>query len=65
MLFRSRLDRGVPTPVVVEAAARHLGAPVEAVAALLDDDRTPPATDQDLVRFAQDLARLRREVRRS
>ncbi len=62
---RLRLDRGVPTPVVVEAAARHLGAPVEAVAALLDDDRTPPATDQDLVRFAQDLARLRREVRRS
>jgi hypothetical protein len=62
---RLRLDRGAPTPVVVEAAARHLGAPVEAVAALLDDDRMPPATDQDLVRFAQDLARLRREVRRS
>jgi hypothetical protein len=51
--------------VVVEAAARHLGVPVEVVATLLDDDRMPPATDQDLVRFAQDLARLRREVRRS
>lgn len=62
---RLRLDRGAATPVVVEATARHLDAPVEAVAALLDDDRTPPATDHDLVRFAQDLARLRREVRRS
>lgn len=62
---RLRLDRGTPAPVVTEAAARHLGAPLEAVAALLDDDRMPPATDQDLVRFAQDLARLRREVRRS
>lgn len=62
---RLRLDRAAPPAVVTEAAARHLDAPVEAVAALLDDDRMPPATDQDLVRFAQDLARLRREVRRS
>ncbi|GAA1527417.1 DUF4350 domain-containing protein [Nocardioides humi] len=62
---RLRLDRGTAPPAVAEAAARHLGAPVATVAALLDDDRTPPATDQDLVRFAQDLARLRREVRRS
>ncbi|TNM46066.1 DUF4350 domain-containing protein [Nocardioides albidus] len=62
---RLRLDRGAPTQVVVEAAARHLGAPAETVAALLDDHRMPPATDQDLVRLAQDLARLRREVRRS
>ncbi|MBM7516246.1 DUF4350 domain-containing protein [Nocardioides nitrophenolicus] len=62
---RLRLDRGAPTHAVVEATARHLGAPVEAVSALLDDHRTAPATDQDLVRFAQDLARLRREVRRS
>ncbi|MCG8152220.1 hypothetical protein GUY44_17150, partial [Pimelobacter simplex] len=50
---------------VVEATARHLGAPVESVAALLDDDRPPPANDQELVRLAQDLARLRREVRRA
>lgn len=62
---RLRLDRGAAPPVVAEAAARHLGAPVESVAALLDDHRPPPATDHDLVRFAQDLARLRREVRRS
>ncbi|MBM0124091.1 DUF4350 domain-containing protein [Pimelobacter simplex] len=62
---RLRLDRAAPPAAVTEAAARHLGVPVEAVAALLDDDRTTPATDHDLVRFAQDLARLRREVRRS
>ncbi|MCR1786543.1 DUF4350 domain-containing protein [Nocardioides carbamazepini] len=61
-----RLDRGAPPPVVAETAARLLDAPVESIAALLDADRTPPpATDQDLVRFAQDLAQLRREVRRS
>ncbi|WGX98013.1 DUF4350 domain-containing protein [Nocardioides sp. L-11A] len=62
---RLRLDRGAPPPVVAEAVARQLDAPVESIAVLLDDDRTPPATDQDLVRFAQDLAQLRREVRRS
>jgi len=62
---RLRLDRRADPPAVVAAAARHLGAPVEAVAALLDTDRPPPATDHDLVRLAQDLARLRREVRRS
>ncbi|MDQ6523676.1 DUF4350 domain-containing protein [Nocardioides sp. LHD-245] len=62
---RLRLDRGTPPPVVAEAAARHLGTSVESIAVLLDDDRTPPATDQDLIRFAQDLAHLRREVRRS
>ncbi|GAA3668727.1 DUF4350 domain-containing protein [Nocardioides ginsengisoli] len=59
------LDRTAPTPAVVEATARQLGAPVESVAALLDDDRMPPANDQELVRLAQDLARLRREVRRA
>lgn len=60
-----RLDRRAAPAAVVEATARHLGAPVESVAALLDDDRPPPANDQELVRLAQDLARLRREVRRA
>ena len=60
-----RLDRAAATPAVVEATARHLGAPVESIAALLDDDTLPPATDHELVRLAQDLARLRREVRRA
>ncbi|MEV5001365.1 DUF4350 domain-containing protein [Nocardioides sp. LML1-1-1.1] len=60
---RLGLDRRAATPEVVEATARHLGAPVEQVGPLLDDTH-PPATDQDLVRLAQELARLRREVRR-
>lgn len=60
---RLGLDRRAPTAEVVEAAARHLGAPPEQVGPLLDDSH-PPATDQDLVRLAQELARLRREVRR-
>jgi hypothetical protein len=59
------LDRTAPTSAVAEAAARQLGAPVESVAALLDDDRMPPANDHELVRLAQDLARLRREARRA
>ncbi|WP_418058049.1 DUF4350 domain-containing protein [Pimelobacter simplex] len=59
------LDRRAAPAAVVEAAARHLGTPVESVAALLDDHRPPPANDQELVRLAQDLALLRREVRRA
>ncbi|WP_436700199.1 DUF4350 domain-containing protein [Nocardioides sp. BYT-33-1] len=62
---RLRLDRGAPAAAVAAAAAHQLGTPVEDIAPLLDDEQTPPASDQDLVRLAQDLAQLRREVRRS
>lgn len=60
---RLRLDRRADTTAVVEATARHLGMPREALQELLDD-RRPPASDQELVGLAQELARLRREVRR-
>ncbi len=58
------LDRRAGTAEVVEATARHTGAAPGQVAALLDDTTYTPATDQDLVALAQELARLRREVRR-
>lgn len=61
---RLGVDRRAGTAAVVEAAARHLGAPQEPLAALLDDHSPPPATDQELVRLGQELAQLRREVRR-
>lgn len=61
---RLGLDRRASTTDVVDATVRHTGAPPERVAALLDDTTYTPATDQDLVALAQELARLRREVRR-
>ncbi|HWJ09725.1 MAG TPA: DUF4350 domain-containing protein [Nocardioides sp.] len=61
---RLGLDRRAGTAELVEATARHTGAPAERVAALLDDTTHTPASDQDLVALAQELARLRREVRR-
>lgn len=63
MAARLRLDRRATPAAVVEAAARHLGVAAEPLDALLNDHR-PPASDQDLVRLAEELARLRREVRR-
>ncbi len=59
-----RLDRSAGVDAVVEATARHLGSPTEPVATLLHDDLTTPTNDPDLVRLAQDLERLRNEVRR-
>lgn len=61
---RLGLDRRASTAEVVEATARHTGAAPGQVATLLDDTIYTPATDQDLVALAQELARLRREVRR-
>lgn len=61
---RLGLDRRASTAEVVDATARHTGAPPGQVAMLLDDTTYTPATDQDLVALAQELARLRREVRR-
>ncbi|QSR25252.1 hypothetical protein CFH99_06400 [Nocardioides aromaticivorans] len=61
---RLGLDRRASAAEVVDATARHTGAPPAQVATLLDDTTYTPATDQDLVALAQELARLRREVRR-
>lgn len=59
---RVRLDRHASPATVAEAVARHLGRPVAEIDALLTDRTPPPATDRDLVRLAEELARLRREV---
>lgn len=61
---RLGLDRRTAPSAVIEATALHLDTRVEDIGALLNDDQLPPATDHDLVRLAQDLTRLRREVRR-
>ena len=61
---RLGLDRRASTAEVVDATARHTGAAPAQVALLLDDAAYDPASDQDLVALAQELARLRREVRR-
>lgn len=61
---RLGLDRRASTAELVEATARHTGAAPGQVSILLDDTTYTPATDQDLVALAQELARLRREVRR-
>jgi hypothetical protein len=49
---------------LVRDVARHVGLPVGEVHALLSDDVPPPATDDDLITLANDLASLEREVRR-
>lgn len=64
LAVRLGLDRRADAAAVTEAAARHLDTRVEEIGALLNDDQLPPATDHDLVRLAQALTRLRREVRR-
>lgn len=48
---------------LVRATAVATGHDPERVAALLDPDAPPPATDHDLITLAQDLDRLDREVR--
>ena len=51
--------------MLVRDVARHVGRPVDEVAALLDPDTPAPATDHELVRLATELAALDREVRRT
>lgn len=60
-----RLHRGATPAEVADAMARHLGdtTPPDLVD-LLTDDQPPPADDPALLRLAQELTRLRREVRR-
>jgi len=49
---------------LVRDVARHVGRPVGEVHALLSDQALPPATDDDLITLANDLAALDREVLR-
>ncbi len=61
------LGRHADAATVADAAhgqLGHLGIERTTLDLLLDDHRPPPANDQELVRLAQELARLRREVRR-
>ena len=49
---------------LVRDVARHVGRPVGEVHALLSDQALPPATDDELITLANDLAALEREVLR-
>ncbi|WP_435770949.1 DUF4350 domain-containing protein [Nocardioides sp. SYSU DS0651] len=59
---RLRLDRHADAVTVAEAVARDVGRPPAEIGHLLAGP--PPTTDRDLVRLAQELARLRKEVGR-
>ncbi len=48
---------------LVRDVARHVGRPLDQVAALLSTAAPPPQTDDDLIALANDLAALEREVR--
>ena len=62
----ARLGSGqrVDPETLVHDVARHTGRPLAEVEALLSPTAPAPATDQDLVRLADQLAELDREVRR-
>ncbi|MFC4787033.1 DUF4350 domain-containing protein [Nocardioides sp. MAHUQ-72] len=59
---RLRLGAG-DDDTLVRDVARHLGRPVEAIAALIGPRAPAPATDRDLITLADQLAELDREVR--
>ncbi|MBF4770351.1 DUF4350 domain-containing protein [Nocardioides agariphilus] len=56
----------LPTPsddaAFLREVSQHLGRPLEQVGALLRDDAPAPTTDDDLIRLANELAALEREV---
>ena len=64
LAVRLHLPPSVETDALVRDVARHVGRPSEQVAALLHHDAPAPATDDDLITLANDLAALEREVRR-
>jgi len=47
----------------VRDVARHVGRPLDEVAALLSSAAPAPRTDHDLITLANDLAALEREAR--
>ncbi|WP_183092243.1 DUF4350 domain-containing protein [Nocardioides stalactiti] len=59
-----RLGRGASAAEVVSAVARHLGRREEEIGALLSPTAPTPDSDPTLVRLAQELTQLMREVRR-
>jgi hypothetical protein len=62
---RLHLPATVAEDVLVRDVTRHVGRPVEQVAALIDHDAPTPATDHDLIALATDLTALEEEVRRA
>jgi hypothetical protein len=56
---------GTSEDALVRQVARHAGRPVDHVRTLLSEGAPPPATDDDLITLANDLAALEREVRRT
>lgn len=59
-----RLGRGASEADIITAVARHVGRREEDVGALLAHHALVPTTDPGLVRLAQELTQLDREVRR-
>jgi len=59
-----RLGRGASEAEVISAVARHLGRPEHEIGALLAHHAPVPGSDHGLVRLAQELTQLDREVRR-
>jgi hypothetical protein len=59
-----RLGRGATEADVIAAVARHLGRTEQEVGALLALNAPVPGSDDGLVRLAQELTQLDREVRR-
>ncbi len=60
---RLHLPPSAADETLIRDVARHLGLPPERVRALVDDEAPAPQTDDDLIRLANDLAALEREVR--
>ena len=59
-----RLGRGASEAEVISAVARQLGRPEDEIGALLARNAPAPGSDHGLVRLAQQLTQLDREVRR-
>jgi len=62
---RLQLGAGHSEAALVRDVAHHIGRPEAEVAALVGSDAPDPVHDHDLIRLANDLAGLDREVRRT
>lgn len=65
VVSRLGLDRTVDDATLIRDVARHVGRPEHEVGALLSTANIGPGSDRDLIRLANDLAALVREVRRT